>query len=280
MTKPNFFIIGAAKAGTTSLHAYLSAHPQIYLCEPKEPNFFVEEGTWERGFAWYESLFKEAKTQRIIGEASVTYTWLPKYRGVAEKIWQYAPNARLVYILRDPIDRAISHYRYDVSLGLEHETIKTALTDTGQYLSCSKYHMQLQPFARLFGMDSIYLMTLEALNSDPHTELKKLYRWLDLAPPPPSPTDDEAYNVTPPSAPRSMFIERFRRSALYNNVLAPILPTRLRDAARRLSRANKPFGKSDRDFAVDWLKPRLKDDIDALCRQFDRSFPEWKTYYN
>src|SRR4051812_36073420 len=107
MTLPTFLVIGAAKSGTTSLHSYLDLHPRVAMSEPKEPSFFNRED-WEIRRDWYESLFDPAAEVR--GESSTAYTRYPIVRGAPERIRALVPDAKLVYVVRDPIDRLVAHW--------------------------------------------------------------------------------------------------------------------------------------------------------------------------
>src|SRR5918992_1234170 len=118
---PNFLIIGAAKAGTTSLWAYLREHPQVFMAEPKELHFFVAASNWKRGLGWYESHFDRAKGSVAVGEACGAYSRFPTHRGVPARIAGVVPDARLIYLVRHPIDRMVSNYVLNVRLGVERE---------------------------------------------------------------------------------------------------------------------------------------------------------------
>src|SRR4029079_2322923 len=102
---PTFIVIGAMKAGTTSLARYLGEHPDVFVCSPKEPQFFIESGTWDRGVAWYRELFAGGRDSIARGEASTDYSKLPRHGGVVDRIAEVAPEARIVYLVRDPIER-------------------------------------------------------------------------------------------------------------------------------------------------------------------------------
>ena len=113
--RPNLFIIGAMKSGTTTLHEYLDSHPQIAMSRIKEPGFFVEELTLRQGEDWYLSLFEQDDRFRYRGESSTHYTKLPVFRGVAERLSRFNPEARLIYIMRNPIERLVSHYWHNIA---------------------------------------------------------------------------------------------------------------------------------------------------------------------
>src|SRR6188508_1581564 len=122
---PNFFIVGAPKAGTTSLYYYLKRHPEVFMSPIKEPNFFAYEETIkqnlyhkEKGVGTleeYKDLFAEANGRhKAIGEASVSYLFYPP---VPERIKQMVPDAKIIISLRNPVDRALSHYYMEYKLG-------------------------------------------------------------------------------------------------------------------------------------------------------------------
>src|SRR5918995_644162 len=121
MTAPNFFIIGAQKAGTTSLYHYLNQHPQIYMSPVKEPFFFDHEFSSngevvQQEFAEHQALFQGAKGETAIGEASPLYIYAP---GTPERIKEYVPEARSIALLRNPADRAYSAFLHAVRIGVE-----------------------------------------------------------------------------------------------------------------------------------------------------------------
>ncbi len=114
---PNLIIIGGLKCGTTSIHHYLGLHPQIQMSKPKELNFFVEELNWDLGLDWYASRFDSRSPVR--GESSPHYTNLPRFEGVAARIHEHCPDARLLYMVRDPIKRILSHWVHATGAGYE-----------------------------------------------------------------------------------------------------------------------------------------------------------------
>src|SRR3954465_14378495 len=124
---PNLIIIGGLKCGTTSVHHYLGLHPEIGMSRPKELNFFVEELNWPLGADWYRGHF--TGDERVQGESSPHYTNEPRFAGVAERIHGLLPEARIVYIVRDPIDRMLSHYLHNVAGGYESRPLEEALDD-------------------------------------------------------------------------------------------------------------------------------------------------------
>src|ERR687891_2907647 len=105
---PNLLIIGAQKWGTTSLHAYLDLHPDVHMSAEKELDFFIADRGWRNGPDWYARRFRDDAAVR--GEASPNYTAWPVWDGVPERAASLVRGARLVYLVRDPIERLESHY--------------------------------------------------------------------------------------------------------------------------------------------------------------------------
>lgn len=168
MGLPNFFIIGAGKAGTTSLNYYLGLHPQIQMSAIKEPNFFAgaENG---RPFpagrvesqADYERLFDQRFDMR--GEASPAYTSHPIRQGVPERIKQLVPDAKFIYLVRDPVARTISHYQHLVAIGTERRSPREALGNIVDPLAVAEtcyslYAAQLEHYLRHFPQERLLVI--------------------------------------------------------------------------------------------------------------------------
>ena len=171
-TFPNLFIIGAMKAGTSSLHEYLHLHPEIFMSRFKEPQYFAPHRTrnglpWgqgnpcpEPGIDWYLRLFDDAGDVKYAGESSVSYTAVPVLSGCHERIYAFNPEARLIYIMRDPVERTVSHYWHNVAGGWEDRDMLAAVKRLKDYTARSHYAMQLRPYINTFGRDRVHLLTL------------------------------------------------------------------------------------------------------------------------
>ena len=116
-TLPSFIIIGAMKSATSTLYSQLLRQPGIYLPSLKEPNFFSDDTQFARGRNWYCGLFEEAEASDILGEASTHYTKLPTYPQTVARMRDNLKNPRLIYVMRDPVDRLISQYIHQWSEG-------------------------------------------------------------------------------------------------------------------------------------------------------------------
>jgi Sulfotransferase family len=178
---PNLVVIGGLKCGTTSLHHYLSLHPEITMSRPKELNFFVAELNWELGPEWYASHFDRRAPVR--GESSPHYTNLPRFAGVAERMRSVIPEARIVYVVRDPIDRMLSHYLHNAGAGYETRGLEAALGDPqGAYLARSRYAIQVEPYLEAFGADRVAIVSREELRDDRRATMRRLYELCGVDP--------------------------------------------------------------------------------------------------
>lgn len=178
---PDLIVIGAQKCGTTSLHHYLAAHPEISMSRPKELDYFVAEHNWGRGRAWYESHF-ECDTV-IRGESSPSYTNFPEYRGVAERMARLVPNAKLVYLVGDPIRRIVSHYIHHYAVGGTRLPIDEAVGDPEDsvFVAHSLYHRQLARYLRVFPASSILAVAQEDLLEDRRATLARVFGFLGVS---------------------------------------------------------------------------------------------------
>ena len=176
---PNLTVIGGLKCGTTSLHHYLNLHPAIQMSRPKELNFFVAELNWSLGADWYASHFRGGVPVR--GESSPHYTNLPRFEGVAERIGSMLPEARLIYMVRHPIDRALSHYLHNVSGGYETRPIAEALADPDSaYVHRGLYAMQLEPYLERFGAERIEVVSQEELKQQRGETMRRVFGFLGV----------------------------------------------------------------------------------------------------
>lgn len=181
MPLPTLIVIGAAKAGTSSLHSYLDLHPEVGMSRIKELEFFLEEGNWRRGVEWYEKQFDPRFEVR--GESSPRYTMMPHTPGLAERMRRVLGEAKLIYMVRDPVERSISHYQHAVALGVEHRPIDVALAEHDTiYTQCSLYMTQLEPFIAVFGEQAILIADQEQLRHDRGTLLREVFGFLGVDP--------------------------------------------------------------------------------------------------
>lgn len=193
-------MIGAAKSGTSSLHRYLGAHPEIEMSEPKELFYFVLEKNWALGREWYESHFTSAA--RIRGESTPGYTQHPYFSGVPERMASVLPNdVKFIYILRDPLDRILSNFRFAYFMDDSVAELVRQVTpfETSALVDRSRYFWQLERYFEHFSPDRFLVMDMAKLIADPVPEMARAFRFLGVDDTFASPRFGERHNVTKPS---------------------------------------------------------------------------------
>ncbi len=178
---PNLIIIGAKKCATTSLHYYLNLHPEIFMSAHKELNFFVEELSWGKGLRWYEKQFPVAA--KIRGESSPNYTQYPIFRGVAKRMHSVIPNAKLIYMVRDPVDQLISAYLQDIKAGIETRTLGEIIkseSKQSQYVDGARYHFQIRSFLEYYPLSQILVLAAEDLKKNPDETMRRVFEFLGV----------------------------------------------------------------------------------------------------
>jgi hypothetical protein len=174
-------VIGAQKCGTTSLHYYLDQHPEISMARAKELNFFVVRGTWTKGLDWYAAQFDASAPVR--GESSPAYTNYPVHEGVPARMHSVVPNAKLVFLVRDPIERIVSQYIHDYSAGKVDGPIEEVLADeisAHPYVMRSKYFLQLEQYLAFFSREQILVLAQEDLLHDRAPTMRQVFEFLEV----------------------------------------------------------------------------------------------------
>ena len=299
MILPNFLIIGAPKAGTTALYHYLSEHPQIYMSPHKEPRFFALEGEPIENFRGpgdltnlklvtdienYRTLFKEVSNEVAIGEASVWYLYSPK---APERIRHYIPDAKLIAILRDPVERAYSNFLHLVRVDLEpltdfaqamsaqEERISNNWSPRWHYKQRGFYYAQLKRYFDQFDRDQIRIYLYEDFTTNSIDVLQDIFRFLGVDD---TFVPDTSQKHNASGIPRNKALYKFlRRSNPIKNILTPFLPSkRLRQHVKanlmNLNTRKKPQLLPD---VRTQLIEEYREDILRLQELIQRDLSQW-----
>lgn len=303
MTLPDFLLVGAPKAGTTALHTALARHPDVFMSTPKEPKFFltddgvrpparggpgdaqtIRKQIWRR--ADYERLFEAAPAGALRGESTTLYLQEP---AAHRRIRSLIPQARLVAVLRDPVDRAHSNWTHLRSAGLEPERdfvracgleperIAAGWAPFWRYLGLGRYAEQLEQLFGVFPREQVLVLFYRDLRESPVEALDQVCAFLGLQTG--VITDLPAENVTVQSS--SSFVNQAAARILRDSSrFGHWLPERLRrgfsgPAVRWLQReqqVRQPTQTEDRLALI----PRLEDDISRLEKLLELSLPHWR----
>ncbi len=178
---PNLIVIGAQKCGTSVLHYYLSLHPEVSMSRPKELNFFIEERNWPRGIDWYKAQFDA--DARVRGEASPNYTAFPQHQGVPERMASVVPDAKLIYMVRDPLERIAAHWVHNYAKRREKGTLaETLVHPNTSYVTRSKYAMQLERFLEHYPKEQILVFQQSELRHKRMETLRQVFEFIGVDP--------------------------------------------------------------------------------------------------
>jgi hypothetical protein len=276
MALPNLIVIGAAKCGTSSLHCYLDQHPEIAMSKEKEISFFATPDYFAKGVAWYESHFDSNAAVR--GESSTNYTKQPQCTGMAERIHSLLPEVRLIYIVRNPIDRIVSHWIENYSHGRESRPFEKALANVNEshYVNCTRYAMQLRPYLDLYPRENLLILEQAKLLTEPEQTLRRVYRFLGVEENPAVSLDKIKVRQSIHKVrlnPVGKLISRIP-PMLSRNLIRPVVPDWIRLRIRDSSKASIPRPEVPEKL-YSMIKETLREDLREFREIADNKFPDW-----
>ncbi len=187
--KPNLFIIGASKCGTTFLHHLLEQHPEVCMSSVKEPCFFNRED-YKGNLQWYSSLFDHRKGEKIVGESSPIYSETTYFQDIPKRIYEFNSKAKLIYIVREPFSRLNSVYKQTISTGHWYEKkfydrtmskeFNEAVISYPPYLEATKYWTHIENYRRYFEDSQIKVILFEDLTNNYHQTMKQIFEFLEI----------------------------------------------------------------------------------------------------
>ena len=181
MTAPNIFLVGAMKAGTTGLYDALDAHPQVFCPPTKEPNVLHTAADTAAARAHYRQLFSQAADHQLRCDGSTHYTQRPKFESSADLARAVAgDDARVVYVVRDPVERLLSHHRHMLRYPNVPPRVADAVDWTNELMDFGRYEWQIEPWIDAFGRDAVHLVCFEELVADAAPVLAGVFRFLDI----------------------------------------------------------------------------------------------------
>ena len=285
---PNFIIVGAPKAGTTSLHKYMDEHPDVFVSTPKEVNFFSYDELSRQNLVYddfrcedlaaYEALFAPAGDAKAVGEASVSYLFYPQ---TPAKIKQTIPDVKIIMILRDPIKRGFSHWLMDHRLGWCKSSYEDILDGKApadqqavyyqQYVELGLYHDQVKRYLDLFGENNVKVYLQEDLFADMSAVMRDVFEFLQIDPDF-KPDLDKKYNTF--QSPKNSLIGKLYSSYWLRQLGKKLFPGSLKSKVKSLL-----FEKGKKPELSDALHKRLlaiyKDDIIKLEQLIERDLSKW-----
>ncbi|AEH44613.1 sulfotransferase [Thermodesulfatator indicus DSM 15286] len=185
---PNFIIAGAAKSGSSTLYFYLGRHPEILMSKEKEPAYFTKY--WgKKDLKWYESQFDHWNGEKAIGEATVEYM---VDEHASERIYKVITNVKLIFIMRNPVDRAWSHYWHRVKMGEETRSFEDVIRSVkdgnlNEYIvRYGMYATHIRRFLKFFPKTQMKFIILEEFSKEPSKFFGEIFRFLGV---------DDSFNI-------------------------------------------------------------------------------------
>ena len=186
--RPDFVVIGSPKTATTSLAFYLGEHPGVFMCDPKEPHFFSTDALYERGTDWYEGLFADAEAGQLCGEASTSYTRYPYSGDTPKRMHALIPEAKLIYVIREPVARVISALEYRhrrEAQFFQREDVPDSLDDlldSDLMIRTSEYIVQIEHFLEVYPREQLLVLLQEELAADSDAVLRRAFEFIGADP--------------------------------------------------------------------------------------------------
>jgi len=293
MHKPNLFIVGVPKAGTTSMHNYLAQHPEIFMSPYKEPYYFASD----LNFSWrvkelhqYLSLFNFSGTPKYIGESSPGYMYS---KVAAQQIKEFCPTAKIIVLLRNPSEMLYSLHGQLLSTAhediLDFEEALSAQEDRRQgkrtpkccdelkillYFDVAQYSSQLKRYLDLFGYENVHIILFEDFSKNTAIAYRKTLKFLEV-----DPNFEASFDVhnraksLPNLAVRSFLFKHPALKALFRKVLPVSWVAGARESLGRLTQPQRP---KTIDLAVRVrLRQQFQSEIEELSRLLDRDLTHW-----
>lgn len=268
-------IVGAMKCGTTTLADALKEHPAVSFCRVKEPEFFSKHADWRAGLSEYHALF-EQREGALYAEASTGLTFYPHFNlGVWNDLFAYDPGLKFIYLVRDPIDRIVSHYMHIYERGFTNAPLGEALRKVPVLLNVSRYHAQIAPFIERFGRQRVLILDFQRLVSDRAATLRDVAAFAGIDPegfPTAAKHSNASIGGTKPH-------HRFDDPGHWARHLRRVVPKPLRERTwRMLTRPGSRSFTAKPEFTAqqkEAIVRMLATDIVALGTLMDRDLSEW-----
>ncbi len=296
---PNLFVPGAGKSGTTSLHFYLNQHPEIWMSPDKETGYFSSDERYGIGEAYYLSLFSKGKNCIYKGESSTAYMMSRK---VVERIKKTNVSPKFIFILRNPIDRVISHYNWLVGTGFEKRPFDEAfLSNKDQepnsdnslpfYYHQSCYSRWLKIYSETFKKENIHIVITEDLKTDPFPTVNSCFLFLKV--PPLTTIQEINLNKTvmlknPAIYKKTMRMISKESDNRAKNIYRKVFPASLRIIIRKMIVKSLDFLKDEvladqpvDKFSIDkrkWIASFYREDVKNLKTFTGKEFHQWKDF--
>lgn len=275
---PDFLIVGAMKAGTTTVFRDLATNPAVFFPLDKEPgNLETDAVLTPAGRAEYAAMFSAARTDQVCGEASTTYTKQPEFEGAAGRARELCgPDLSVIYSVREPVARIVSQHHHELLLGEVPADIDRAVREVPRLVGYSRYASQITPWIEAFGSERVRVVRFEDYVSDRPAGASSLCAFLGIAPRPDLVNPDAVFNRSQGKPVDRGVFNRLRQTAPYRRLIRPFVSTELRDRFRHvLLPKAAPRPDPPKPETVDRIIDAVADDAERLRVIMGRAEPVW-----
>lgn len=280
MRLPNVLLIGAMKAGTTSLYMDLAEHPDVALVDDKEPHALCRDDVLDdAGLQKYASIYGKSN-EDILLDASTGYSKLPDETGVVERALQVLPEGfRVIYLVREPVSRIVSQHYHEYSRGEVPSDINQVVRDHSRLVDYSRYGFQLAPWIEAVGLDRVCVVRFEDYTDRRQETVDRVFEFLGLPPQADQIDLSRVYNKSQGKPVRNKYWTLVYNNSLYRSILRPLLPVKLRMLLGKLLLPKAPERpEPPTEDTVQWLREQLAADVALLSRLLGRETPLWSEF--
>ncbi|MFO7767527.1 MAG: sulfotransferase [bacterium] len=238
-TLPNFLLPGAMKCGTTSLANQLASHPDVFMPGLKELHFFSSDEKWVKGVGWYQEFFRGAEEAEAVGEASTTYTMYPVVDQAADRIHRTLGDVRYVYVVRNPLDRLVSHCMHLWYRGTPRRPLEEMIERRPDLIDYGRYYLQIEQYLPFSSPERWHIVLFEDFVRDPESVVPEVFAFLGVdpsfVPPDRSPRNVTADKEIPPH-----WARRVAKIPFLKGLGRRLLPGRILKGLKTMGRDPEP----------------------------------------
>lgn len=268
---PDFLVIGAQKCGTTTLYEDLRSHPCIRIAD-KESSVLIDgerpraELSAERLRRGYAAALPHRVPGGLLGEVATTYAMLPQYPAVVPNALRVLPHLKIIYIVREPVSRVISHHHHDFALGLTGPDINRAVHDHPVLLANTRYATQIKPWLEAYGPQAVLVLRFEDYVADRQTGMSNVLEFLGTSPFR-LPDANTVHNAADAKRIRSGVLGRVALSKVYRSRFRSLIPEEIRRVvSQNMLPKAPPRPDPPRPETIEFIVEQLWPEVQQLAR--------------
>ena len=275
---PDFLVIGAMKAGTTTLYRDLLTNAHVFMPDTKETDELTHDDVLtDRGRVQFAKHFERAQADQICGEASTSSSKLPDFPGVPERALQIiGPDLKIIYLVREPVARAVSHHHHDYCFGLKPANFEQSLSSYRDLIQYSQYHMQIRAWLAHFDLNQIMVIPFEEYTKSRRDTISAVSKFLGIPAQPEAIEQERVFNDTTKDKRIAVGTwARLAKNPIYRNLIRPWLPLELKDKLRNAMLPNYPDKQLPTVESVERIIEAVAGDAEELRVLLGRDQPFW-----